>query len=128
MSQYNWFINWKILFGNIKQNSCKVRCKLISNSNSNISNQFQIGTVRANFSSNTSNMSNGFILGSLNLTKLNFDTYNPYFFCDTSDSVGTSIIIPKEEISQLNIYFYDISENLITTPINFQVYLYFDTE
>jgi hypothetical protein len=80
-----------------------------------------------NLQSNTTNTTNGLILANLNVVKNNFDTKYNYLECNTLETNGVDILIPKIENSNLIISLYDMSENLIALNNDFQIVLYFDT-
>ena len=63
------------------------------------------------------------VLRYLELT--NFDTQYNYLECNTVITNGVDMIIPKQDISDIIISFYDINEKLITISNDFQIVLYF---
>jgi hypothetical protein len=116
---YSWLINWRNIFPDKNQETCKVQCKIISNTNNSITTG---GTVRCSLPSNT----NGFILGTLQVKNLEFDTNQNYWYLNTSENEeGISMMIPREDISNFQVQFLDFNEQQIAVNTNFQVWLYF---
>lgn len=126
---YSWNINWRSIFNDSKNETCKIRCRLISTSDSsNTLSINSVGSIRASLQSNTSRVSNGFNIGNILVKKELFRTGFNYLECDTLDTDGFTMIIPKTDNSILNLSIYDINENLLTSCPFYQVWLYFDTE
>lgn len=65
LANVKWSINWKEVMGEYYNTNkpCRVRCKLVSTSSSLLNTGNNLGTVRASFSSNYSNINNGLTLG-----------------------------------------------------------------
>ena len=65
LANVKWSINWKEVMGEYYNTNkpCRVRCKLVSSSSSLLNTGNNLGTVRASFSSNYSNINNGLTLG-----------------------------------------------------------------
>ena len=125
---YTWNINWRSIFNDTKKETCKVRCWLISTSSNTLPSS-KIYSFRLSLQSNTSRVSNGFNVGSIlvkqELMKKGFN----YLECNTLDTDGFTLLIPKEDNSRLTLSFYDNSETLVTANIpTYQVWLYFDVE
>ena len=125
---YTWNINWRSVFNETKKDTCKVRCRLISTSNNTLTNT-SFSSFRLSLQSNTSRVSNGFNIGTILVKKELFRTGYKYLECNTLDTDGFTMIIPKEDNSNLTLSFYDNTETLITANIPvYQVWLYFDVE
>ena len=60
-----WSVNWKEIMGEYYNTNkpCRVKCKLISNQSTLLNTVNNLGSVRVSFSSNYSNISNGFLMG-----------------------------------------------------------------
>ena len=71
LANVKWSINWKEVMGEYYNTNkpCRVRCKLISSSSSLLNTANNLGTVRASFSSNYSNINNGLTLGIPTITQ-----------------------------------------------------------
>lgn len=65
LANIRWMIDWKEILGEYYNTNkhCRVKCKLISSSSSLLNLTNNQGTIRANFTSNYSNINNGFTLG-----------------------------------------------------------------
>ena len=65
LANVKWSINWKEILGEYYNTNkpCRVKCKLITASSTLLNTTNNLGTVRASFSSNYSNINNGFTLG-----------------------------------------------------------------
>ena len=65
LANVKWSINWKEVFGEYYDTNkpCRVKCKLITAASTLLNTTNNLGTVRASFSSNYSNINNGFTLG-----------------------------------------------------------------
>jgi hypothetical protein len=133
---YTWNVNWRSLFSTTqsglknetKKDTCKVRCRLVSRSTNTLTNT-NIVSFRLSLQSNTSRVSNGFNVGSILIKKELFTPGYKYLDCNTLDTEGFTMLIPKEDNSNLTLSFYDNSETLITANIpQYQVWLYFDVE
>ena len=126
---YSWNINWKSIFNDSTKNeTCKVRCKLVSTSSNTLTNENNVGSIRVSLQSNTSRISNGFNIGNILVKKELFRTGYNYLECNTLDTDGFTMIIPKIDNSIFNISIYDINEKLLTSCPFYQVWLYFDVE
>lgn len=125
---YTWNINWRSVFNETEKETCKVRCRLISTSLTSLTNT-NIGSFRISLQSNTSRVSNGFNVANVLVKKEQFKTGYYYLECNTLDTDGFTMIIPKVDNSTLTLSFYDLNETLITSNIPvYQVWLYFDVE
>ena len=125
---YTWNINWKSIFNGTSKDTCKVRCKLISTSTNTFTGS-NIYSFRLSLQSNTSRISNGFNVGSVLVKQDILKSGFKYLECDTLDTNGFTIIIPKEDNSNLTLSFYNNNETLVTANIPvYQVWLYFDLE
>ena len=60
LANVKWIIDWKEVLGEYFDTNkpCRVKCTLITASSSSMSSLFNLGTVRASFSSNYSNINN----------------------------------------------------------------------
>ena len=65
LANVKWSINWKEVMGEYYNTNrpCRVKCKLISSASTLLNTTNNLGTVRASFSSNYSNINNGLVLG-----------------------------------------------------------------
>jgi hypothetical protein len=65
LANVKWNINWKEVLGEYYNTNkpCRVKCKLITSASTYLNTTNNLGTVRASFSSNYSNVNNGFTLG-----------------------------------------------------------------
>jgi hypothetical protein len=65
LANVKWSINWKEVMGEYYNTNkpCRVKCKLISSASTLLNTTNNLGTVRASFSSNYSNITNGLVLG-----------------------------------------------------------------
>ena len=128
LAQVKWNINWREIFGN-RNGECRVRTRFISSSSTSVSWVANNGSIRASFSSNTSNSTNGFNIGFVRpqsdyTSGTNNTTYLDY---DSTTSNGITMIIPNSN-SDFTISLYDRSENLMVNVPEYQVWLYFDVD
>jgi hypothetical protein len=128
LAQVKWNINWREIFGN-RNGECRVRTRFISSSSTAISWVANNGTLRATFSSNTSNSTNGFNLGFVRpqsdyTSGTNNTTYLDY---DSTTSNGMTMIIPNSN-GDFTISLFDRSETLMVNVPEYQVWLYFDVD
>ena len=65
LANVKWSINWKEVLGEYYNTNkpCRVKCKLITAASTLLNTTNNLGTVRASFSSNYSNINNGLVLG-----------------------------------------------------------------
>ena len=65
LANVKWSINWNEVLGEYYNTNkpCRVKCKLITAASTLLNNTNNLGTVRASFSSNYSNINNGLVLG-----------------------------------------------------------------
>jgi hypothetical protein len=124
---YSWIVNWKSIFNDTKKETCKVRCRLVSTS-SNTLTFANVGSVRASLQSNTSKITNGLNIGDILVKNNLIQTGYNYLECNTLDTDGFTMFIPKTDSSILNISIYDVNENLLSNCPYYQVWLYFDTD
>ena len=128
LAQVKWNINWREIFGN-RNGECRVRTRFISSSSTAISWVANNGTLRATFSSNTANSTNGFNLGFVRpqsdyTSGTNNTTYLDY---DSTTSNGMTMIIPNSN-GDFTISLFDRSETLMVNVPEYQVWLYFDVD
>ena len=128
LNNVKWSINWREIFGS-KEGEYKVRIKLFSASNKNLTWANNVGSVRASFSSNYQNSTNGFNLGSVNpvLDNTTGTANTCYLDCDTRATQGVSMIIPKTN-ADFSITFFNASETAMVNVPEYQIWLYFDVE
>ena len=125
---YSWNINWRSIFnGTSKQETCKVRFRLISSSTDTLTNT-SIGSIRSSLQSNTSKITNGLNLGNIVTKREVLSLTNNYLEGNTMETEGVTMIIPKTDTSILTLYIYDLNENLLTTIPNYNIWLYFDVD
>lgn len=113
----------------------KLRVKLISNIGTNLNyHQHGIATLRCNLSSPYQNMTNGVILGDLQLNTLQINTdvnsqvitNQKYIEVNTLYAMSCPTIIEPINVSQLNLFFMDRYEHLLTNMPDYQVTLIFE--
>ena len=65
LANVKWSINWNEVLGEYYNTNkpCRVKCKLITAASTLLNTTNNLGTVRASFSSNYSNINNGLVLG-----------------------------------------------------------------
>ena len=65
LANVKWNIDWKEVMGEYYNTNkhCRVKCKLITSGSTLLNTTNNLGTVRASFSSNYSNINNGLVLG-----------------------------------------------------------------
>jgi len=128
LAQVKWNINWREIFG-YRNGECRVRTRFISSSSTSVSWVANNGTLRATFSSNTSNSTNGFNLGFVRpQSDYTSGTSNTtYLDYDSTTSNGMTMIIPNSN-GDFTISLYDRSETLMVNVPEYQVWLYFDVD
>jgi len=113
----------------------KMRVKLISNIGTNLNfQQHGNGTIRCNLSSPYANLTNGLILGDIQLNTLPINTdvnsqvitNQKYIEVNTLSSITCPTVIEPTNISQLNLYFMDRYEHLMVNIPDFLVTLIFE--
>jgi hypothetical protein len=123
-------------FGDSKKNTYyKLRVKLISNIGTNLNfPQYGNGTLRCNLSSPYQNVTNGVILGDVQLNnfQINTDvnsqviTNQKYIEVNTLNAMSCPTVIEPTNISQLNLFFLDRYEHLMLNVPDYQVTLIFE--
>jgi hypothetical protein len=123
-------------FGDSKANTYyKLRVKLISNIGTNLNfQQHGNGTLRCNLSSPYQNVSNGIIIGDIQLNnfQINTDvssqviTNQKYIEVNTTNAITCPTVIEPINVSQLNLFFMDRYEHLMTNIPDYQVTLIFE--
>jgi len=123
-------------FGDSKKNTYyKLRVKLISNIGTNLNfAQYGNGTLRCNLSSPYQNVTNGVVLGDIQLNnfQVNTDvnsqviTNQKYIEVNTLNAMSCPTVIEPTNISQLNLFFMDRYEHLMTNIPDYQVTLIFE--
>lgn len=123
-------------FGDFNANTYyKLRVKLISNIGTNLNfQQSGIGTLRCNLSSPYQNVTNGVILGDIQLNnyQINSDvnsqviTNQKYIEVNTLNAMSCPTVIEPTNLSQLNLFFMDRYEHLLTNIPDYQVTLIFE--
>lgn len=123
-------------FGDSKKNTYyKLRVKLISNIGTNLNfAQYGNGTLRCNLSSPYQNVTNGVVLGDIQLNnfQINSDvnsqviTNQKYIEVNTLNAMSCPTVIEPTNISQLNLFFMDRYEHLMTNIPDYQVTLIFE--
>jgi hypothetical protein len=132
-------INFNDIFNTFNESTAntyyKLRVKLISNIGTNLNfSQHGNGTLRCNLSSPYQNISNGVILGDIQLNnyQINTDvssqiiTNQKYIEINTMNTMTCPTIIEPANISQLNLFFMDRYEHLMTNIPDYQVTLIFE--
>lgn len=129
LANVKWNINWREVFNEyIDMNKpCRVKCKLITNTASNINPSNVLGTLRCNFSSAYSSINNGFVLAPVSWK---YDTLNNqnYIDIDTVNTNGETMIIPSNG-NFFNVYFLKPDESTLMSVIpEYQLMLYFEID
>ena len=132
-------INFNDIFNTFNESTAntyyKLRVKLISNIGTNLNfSQHGNGTLRCNLSSPYQNISNGVIIGDIQLNnyQINTDvssqiiTNQKYIEINTMNTMTCPTIIEPANISQLNLFFMDRYEHLMTNIPDYQVTLIFE--
>jgi len=123
-------------FGDSKKNTYyKLRVKLLSNIGTNLNfAQYGNGTLRCNLSSPYQNVTNGVVLGDIQLNnfQINTDvnsqviTNQKYIEVNTLNAMSCPTVIEPMNVSQLNLFFMDRYEHLMTNIPDYQVTLIFE--
>jgi len=123
-------------FGDSKKNTYyKLRVKLRSNIGTNLNfQQHGNGTLRCNLSSPYQNVTNGVVIGDikLNIFQVNTDvnsqviTNQKYIEVNTLNAISCPTVIEPSNVSQLNLFFMDRYEELMTNVPDYQVTLIFE--
>jgi len=123
-------------FGDSKKNTYyKLRVKLISNIGTNLNfSQHGNGTLRCNLSSPYQNVTNGVVIGDIQLNnfQVNTDvnsqviTNQKYIEVNTLNAMSCPTVIEPMNVSQLNLFFMDRYEHLMTNIPDYQVTLIFE--
>ena len=128
LNNVKWNISWREIFGNT-EGECRVRVKFVSQSATNFSWSANTGSIRASFSSNYQNYSNGFNLGLIK-PEIVSSIKSPltfYLESDTTDTKGTTMTIPKTN-TDLIISILNGNESLMVNVPEYHIWLYFDVE
>ena len=124
-----WSIPWNEVLGDYYNSNvfCNVRCKLLTYPDVDYSSANSYGTVRANFTSSYSNITNGFVLG-IPIIHNVVDINNEYYLdLDTTNTNGSTINCPNN--NYLNIQFLEGDELTLMPAVNdYELILYFDFE
>jgi len=123
-------------FSDFKANTYyKLRVKLISNIGTNLNfQQHGNGTLRCNLSSPYQNVTNGVVIGDIQLNnfQINTDvnsqiiTNQKYIEVNTMNMMSCPTVIEPMNVSQLNLFFMDRYEHLMTNIPDYQVTLIFE--
>jgi hypothetical protein len=94
LANVKWSIDWKEVMGEYYNTNkpCRVKCKLISSASTLLSTSNNLGTVRASFSSNYSNITNGFVLGVPIITQTNDITSSITQFLGSITGISLSVV------------------------------------
>jgi hypothetical protein len=138
-SNVSFNINFNDIFNTFGDSTAntyyKLRVKLISNIGTNLNfQQHGNGTLRCNLSSPYQNVTNGVILGDIQLNnfQINTDvssqviTNQKYIEVNTMNTMTCPTVIEPTNISQLNLFFMDRYEHLMTNIPDYQVTLIFE--
>lgn len=122
-----WNVNWREIFGN-RTGECRVRARLISQS-TNLASTHAHGSLRASFSSNTSNGFDGFNIGAIRPLLDYTSSPNNYTYLDhdSTNTHGSTIIIPNSN-GPFTVSLCDIYEGYMSVVPAFQLWLYFDVD
>jgi len=128
LANVKWNINWKEIFGS-RNGECRVRVRMLSSSQQSISWNNNCGSIRATFSSNSSNSTNGFNLGYVRAQSdyTTAQAQTTYLDSDTLTSNGASIIIPNSN-GDFSITLLDRAEAFMTNVPEYQIWFYFDVD
>jgi len=126
LNNVKWNINWKEIFGSV-EGECNVRVKVVSASNTNLTWENNIGSVRTSFVSNYQNSTDGFNLGQIQpvLDNTSLTANTTYLDCDTRATNGITMIIPTTN-NDFSITFLNSNESLMVNVPEYQLWLYFD--
>lgn len=120
-----WNINWDSFFGETKGEYCRVKFILTSKAGT-ITYDATLGSLRANFTTRFANNYNGVNLGLVNAVN-NPTGANHRFLGDTTSSIGVEITRPTGN-QAFQLQQFDLAEQIISTPLEYQVWLYFEFE
>lgn len=126
LNNVKWNINWREIFGNT-EGECRVRVKFVSQSATNFTWTANTGSIRASFTSNNQNSSNGFNLGPIKPEIVTSSPLTLYLESDTTDTKGTTITIPKTNTDFI-ISLMNGNESLMVNVPEYHIWLYFDVE
>ena len=128
LANVKWNINWREIFGT-RVGECRVRTRFLSASSNTLTWGNNAGSLRAYFQSTTTNAVNGFVLGALRPQSdyTNGQAQTTYMECDTTTSNGCTVIIPNTN-NDFTITLANNTENLMTNPQEYQLWLYFDVD
>ena len=125
-----WNINWDSFFGETKGEYCRVKFVFTSKSSSlagGVNYNTTLGSLRANFTTRYANNYNGVNLGLVNLVNDPVVSANHRFLGDTSSSIGVEITRPTGN-QAFQLQQIDLAENIVSTAMDYQVWLYFEFE
>jgi len=138
-SNVSFNINFNDIFNTFGDSTAntyyKLRVKLISNIGTNLNfAQYGNGTLRCNLSSPYQNITNGVILGDVQLNnfQINTDvnsqviTNQKYIEVNTLNAMSCPTVIEPINVSQLNLFFMDRYEHLMNNIPDYQVTLIFE--
>lgn len=128
LSLAKWNINWKEIFGN-RTGECRVRMRLISSSSSSLNWVNNVGSVRLQLGSNTSNSTNGFNAAFMrpqsDYTSSVANT--TYLDVDSTMSNGVTCVIPNTN-SEFTVQILNNTENPMVNVPEYQLWLFFDVD
>ena len=124
LANVTWNVNFRELFGEYK-GEVNVRVKLITASNNALTWANNVGSLRANFYSNYSNVNNGVNLGYIRPYTDFATAGNTYLDVDTITGNGLTIQVPTSN-QNLTITMNKADESLMTNTLDYQLWLYFD--
>ena len=126
LANVTWSINWHEVFG-YKTGQANVRVRLISDSAASQTWTNWIGSLRANFASNSSNVTNGLVLGLVRPQNDPVTSTNTILEVDTLNATGPTMNIPSNN-GTLVISLLTKADALMTSVPNYTLWLLFDVE
>ena len=128
LSSAKFNVTWRDIFGSIT-GDCRVRVRLLSNSSSTLTWNNNVGSIRLQMGSATSNSTNGVNVCSVRPQSdyTSGTTAVTYLDADTTTSNGISAIIPTTN-GEFTVSILDKSENLMVNVPEYQLWLMFDIE
>lgn len=126
LANVTWNINWHEVFG-YKTGQCNVRVRLVSDSAGSQTWTNWIGSLRANFASNSSNVTNGLVLGLVRPQNDPVTSTNTVLEVDTLNATGPTMNIPSNN-GTLVISLLTKSDALMASVPNYTLWLLFDVE
>jgi hypothetical protein len=125
LNSMTWAVNWREIFGN-RNGECRCKVRIISNSSNNLTWLNNVGSIRASFSSSTSNNTNGVNIDFVR-PQSDFISTQSYIDCDTTTSDGITILIPTSN-NNLSLYLLNSTESPMLNVPDYQIWLYVEVD